>query len=292
MLSMNKQPLISVLIANYNNAKYISGAIKSIYSQTYQNWEIIIVDDASTDNSQQIYDMYVDDKRIKVYKNEKNHGVAFTRKRLIDVANSEYMCFLDPDDELTPNALEDHMSVHLTHPEVSIIYSRRYLCDEHLNIQDESRVLHIPEDKSYFTLKDFREEHLVSFKKSYYLQTEGMNPLYRLAEDTHMNFIMEEVGIPYCLDKICYKYRRSTTNQLTSDYARHMFWNMLVQYDTCKRRGINVESQIYEWFEDSVAFISKKQIYEKEIEVRNSLAYKIGNAILKPIKLIKSIVRK
>ncbi len=285
------QPLISVLVANYNNGKFLTGAINSVFCQTYYNWEIIIVDDGSTDNSQQIYDIYVDNVRVKVYKNDRNYGVAFTRKRLIEVATSEYMCFLDPDDELTPNALEDHIGVHLAHPEVSIIYSRRYLCDEHLNIQSESRILRIPEDKSYLTLKDFREEHLVSFKKSYYLQTEGMNPQYRLAEDTHMNFIMEEVGVPYCLDKICYKYRHNVGTQLTADYARHMFWNMLVQYDACKRRNIDVEEQVYNWFQDSVEFLAKKKIYDTEMNIRNSVAYKLGAALLMPIKWLKSLIK-
>jgi len=282
---------ISILIANYNNAKYLRGALKSVYRQTYQHWQVIICDDCSTDDSEKIYSEIKDDDRITIIRNEKNMGVTYTRKRMIEETDCELMCFLDPDDELTPNALEDHVKVHLAHPEVSIVFSRRYLCDSDLNIQEESRVLSIPDGMSYFTLKDFREEHLVSFKKSYYKKTSGMNPLYRLAEDTYMNVMMEEVGKLYCLDKICYKYRRNG-NSLTGDYGRHMFWNMLVQYDTCKRRGIDVEEQVYDWYQKAVEFTAREMIFRREMEVRSSAAYRIGYAILEPIKWLQRLWKK
>lgn len=288
---MIEHPVIAVLIANYNNGKYLQGALQSVYAQTYPYWKVTIVDDGSLDNSIQLYEDLKKDSRFKVLRNERNMGVAYTRKRLIEETDCELMCFLDPDDELTPNALEDHVAVHCTHPEVSIVFSRRYLCNEDLIVQDESRVLIIPEDKTYFTFKDFREEHLVSFKKSYYNKTEGMNPLYRLAEDTYMNVMMEEVGKLYCLDKICYKYRRNG-DSLTKDYGRHMFWNMLVQYDTCKRRGIDVENQVYSWFEDMMEYVSHEKMYQAELKVRTSAAFRLGNALLFPARLLKRIRNK
>lgn len=288
---MNSYNLIYVLIANFNNASYLRGAIASVYKQTCSNWQVVICDDCSTDESDSVYEEYSDDPRIQVIRNERNMGVAYTRKRLIEETNGELMCFLDPDDELTPNALEDHIRVHEEHPEVSIVFSRRYLCDKDLNIQGESRVLTIPDGKSYFTNKDFREEHLVSFKKSYYNKTAGMTPLYRLAEDTYMNVMMEEVGAVYCLNKICYKYRRSNKS-LTGDYARHMFWNMMVQYDTCKRRGIDVENQIYDWFENMMDFVAKEKVYQKELEIRHSYAYRLGAFLLFPIKFVKKLLKK
>lgn len=288
---MSNTSIITILIANYNNACFLRGALASVYAQTYCDWRVVICDDCSTDNSEDIYAEYAHDNRITVLRNKKNMGVAYTRKRMIDETDCELMCFLDPDDELTPNAIEDHVKVHQEHPEVSIVFSRRYLCDKDLNIQEESRVLNIPDGMSYFTLKDFREEHLVSFKKSYYNQTPGMNPLYRMAEDTYMNVVMEEVGKVYCLDKICYKYRRNG-NSLTRDYARHMFWNMLVQYDTCKRRGIDVEEQVYDWYLKAVEFAAAEVVHKKDMEVRQSMAYRLGNAILSPLKKLRQVLNK
>ncbi len=285
-------PLFSVLIANYNNGKYLMGAINSVRKQNYSNWEIIIVDDGSSDNSDELYKTLEHDKHIFVFKNESNKGIAFTKRRTIEEAHGKYLAFLDPDDELMPNALSDHALVYAKNESVSIIFSRHYLCDEKLNIISISRLLSLNENECYFTHKDFRAEHLVSINKEFYYKSCGIDTIYKLAVDTNINFIMEEVGNLYCLDTICYKYRYNLKNQATSNYARHMFWNMLVQYDTCKRRGINVEAQISEWFEDTITFMSKKQVFDKEMEVRNSIAYKIGNALLKPIKLIKSIIKK
>ena len=71
---MDKKSPFSVLIANYNNAKYIKKAIESVLKQTYKNWEIVIVDDASTDNSLEVIRPYLKDKRIKLVKHKENQG--------------------------------------------------------------------------------------------------------------------------------------------------------------------------------------------------------------------------
>lgn len=289
---MINQPLFSVLIANYNNGKYLMGAIESVRKQTYPNWEIILVDDGSTDNSHELYNELVQDNRIHIFFNGTNKGIAYTKAQTIIAAKGKYLAFLDPDDELTPNALKDHAEIYRDMENISIIYSMHYLCDENMNIVCSSRTLLMKSNESYFTHKDFRAEHLVSINKDLYYKTQGVNPTYKLAVDTAINFIMEEVGDSYCLNKICYKYRYNLKEQATSDYARHMFWNMLVQYDTCKRRNIDVEEQVYDWFQKSVEFLSKKKIYEAEINIRNSSAYKLGAALLMPIKWLKSLINK
>lgn len=77
----NTHPLFSVLIANYNNGNYISECLESVLKQTYQNFEIIIVDDASTDTSLNIIQKYIDqDNRIKIYNNDKNYGAGYSKK--------------------------------------------------------------------------------------------------------------------------------------------------------------------------------------------------------------------
>ena len=69
---MEKLPLFSVLIANYNNGCYLQDAIDSVLAQNYDNWEIVIVDDKSTDNSFEIYEKYKNDGRFHVFFNEEN----------------------------------------------------------------------------------------------------------------------------------------------------------------------------------------------------------------------------
>ena len=90
------QPLFSVLITNYNNGRYLQEAIDSVLAQTYTNWEIILVDDKSTDNSFEIYEKYKDDGRFKIYYNEVNMGCGYTKHRCAELASGELCGFLDP----------------------------------------------------------------------------------------------------------------------------------------------------------------------------------------------------
>ena len=96
--------LVSVIMPCYNAAQYIADSIDSVISQTYKNWELIIIDDCSTDNSTEIIKKY-DDERIVLLHNEKNSGAAITRNNGIDIARGEWMAFLDSDDIWLPEKL-------------------------------------------------------------------------------------------------------------------------------------------------------------------------------------------
>lgn len=78
---MIASPLFSILVAQYNNARFLQQAIDSVYAQEYANWEIIIVDDCSTDNSCEIYKEYEQDNRIHVFYNKENRGEGYTMSR-------------------------------------------------------------------------------------------------------------------------------------------------------------------------------------------------------------------
>ena len=96
-------PLISVIIPVYNVEKYLRQCVDSVLAQTYQNLEIILVDDGSTDQSGQICDEYAgEDKRIKVI-HQKNSGVSCARNVGLNVSKGEYIAFVDPDDYIFPD---------------------------------------------------------------------------------------------------------------------------------------------------------------------------------------------
>lgn len=97
---------ISIILSNYNYSQYIDDALKSIQQQSLQNWECIIIDDGSTDNSVDIIKKYVKtDKRFKLIK-QKHAGVSAARNAGLDVAKGDYIAFLDSDDCFTECALE------------------------------------------------------------------------------------------------------------------------------------------------------------------------------------------
>lgn len=98
---MNSKPLVSVLIPVYNRGKYFAEAIESILHQSYKNWELIISDDCSTDNSLEIAHEYEKkDKRISVYQNAENLGQFRNRNKVASYAKGKYLKYLDSDDIL------------------------------------------------------------------------------------------------------------------------------------------------------------------------------------------------
>jgi glycosyltransferase involved in cell wall biosynthesis len=99
--------LISIITPNYNCATFIAQSIDSVLAQTYKNWEMIIIDDCSTDNSYEIALKYaLQDQRIKVYRMVKNSGTAICRNKAIGISHGEYLAFLDSDDLWLPEKLE------------------------------------------------------------------------------------------------------------------------------------------------------------------------------------------
>ena len=99
--------LVSIITPSYKSEKFISQTIESVLGQTYQNWEIIIVDDVSPDNSNKIIEEYSKkDSRIKLIKLEKNSGAAVARNIAIEESKGRYIAFLDADDIWKPEKLE------------------------------------------------------------------------------------------------------------------------------------------------------------------------------------------
>ncbi len=103
------KPKISILLPSYNYQAYITIAIESVIKQTYQNWELIIIDDGSKDDSIKVIKKYKD-KRIRLYTQE-NKGVSKTLNKAFDLSKGEYICFLDADDFYHPEKLEKQLSL-------------------------------------------------------------------------------------------------------------------------------------------------------------------------------------
>lgn len=96
---------------SYNYALYIKQAIESVLNQTYKNWELVIIDDASTDYSLNIINEYVKkDSRVKLIINDKNLGLAATLQKAVALADGEWIAFLESDDELLPESIEERLN--------------------------------------------------------------------------------------------------------------------------------------------------------------------------------------
>lgn len=102
--------LVSIIMPSYNTAKFISETIESVLAQTYTNWELIIVDDCSTDDTDAVVRPYLADDRIRYIKNEKNSGAAVSRNRALREAKGKWIAFLDSDDLWLPEKLEKQIA--------------------------------------------------------------------------------------------------------------------------------------------------------------------------------------
>lgn len=102
---MSTEPLFSIITATYNRAHLLPRAVNSVLNQTYRNFELIIVDDGSTDNTEDVCRSF-SDPRIKYHKQTPNRGVLAARNKAFDMATGDYLAILDDDDELVPQALE------------------------------------------------------------------------------------------------------------------------------------------------------------------------------------------
>jgi glycosyltransferase involved in cell wall biosynthesis len=120
-----EKPTVSIIIPTYNRAQLIGRSIHSVLNQTYQDFEIIVVDDGSTDNTAEVIKKFQEkEKRIRYIKQARNKGAAAARNTGIKNAKGEFIAFQDSDDEWLPGKLEKQMNVfENASPEVGIVYT-------------------------------------------------------------------------------------------------------------------------------------------------------------------------
>ena len=125
---MKNKPLVSVLMPAYNSELYIAEAIQSILNQTYQNIELIIFDDGSSDKTRQVIQSFTDPRMIKIL-SDQNYGVVRARNEMIDKASGKYIALMDADDISDPMRLEKQVSI-LESGQYDICGSAQWVLDE------------------------------------------------------------------------------------------------------------------------------------------------------------------
>ncbi len=231
----------SVLIANYNNGKYIKTCLDSIYKQDYKNVEIILVDDNSTDNSLEIINEYIKKSpySFKLIQNKTNMGCGFTKALCVESASGEICGFLDSDDLLVPNAITKMVQYHEDNKNCSLISSRHMVCNKNM------KPLYCCKYSSQSNFKGYLRNPLLShfntFKREYYLKTEGINKKITHGVDQDLCLKLEEVGNILFVDDILYFYRtfpKSISNS-RGGAQKAMFYNLFIRFEAVRRRGEN-----------------------------------------------------
>ena len=267
-------PLFSILVAQYNNGQYFEDCYKSITAQTYQYWEVIIVDDCSTDDSIEVMKNLIgDDSRFKIEILSKNSGCGFAKRRCAELATGDICAFLDPDDAITPEALQRMVAEHEKHPDASMIYSKLIWCDENLNTQYVAKNQQIENGKANYFDFDGHLTAFLSYKNSFYKKTSGISSYLQRAIDRDLVLKLYETGPAYLLDDALYNYRihnKGISTNTNQDKAYFWFWVVII--DAAKRRNLNIENIFIE-----KALQSRKEFYlQKEIDSYNkSFIFKV-----------------
>lgn len=150
---------ITLIIPFYNSEKWLERCLNSINAQTVPFDALIFIDDGSTDKSREIVSSYFFDKERAIYENEKNCGVGYSRNVGLKAAKTDYVTFLDADDELTPDACMEMRKAIGRHPEANIIQFNHWRKYEAI---DQMRMKH-KEDTAFITLDAMPERPLAWF---------------------------------------------------------------------------------------------------------------------------------
>ncbi|WP_142433758.1 glycosyltransferase family 2 protein [Enterococcus mundtii] len=171
--------MISVIIPTFNAEKSIDRAVSSVLNQTYDDFEIIICDDCSTDGTWKVLKQLKDkDSRIKIYQNEKNSKSSFTRNKAISLSSGKYIMQLDDDDYCHETRMEKQVQFLDNHPEYDFVGSNAYLWDQH-GIYGELLMTEKPDINALLKTSPFINPS-VMFRKEALESVQG----YRVSKET------------------------------------------------------------------------------------------------------------
>ena len=178
MNEINKSYLkVSIVLVTHKGTEYIREAVDSCLNQTYKNIELIIVDDASADNTQEIIKSY-SDKRIKYLLNETNLGLANSLNRGFSCANGDYLTWTSYDNVYLRNAIEVMIEELEKHKNIDFVYTNFYRVDEKGNIFEKTKVRSIKD----LDIADYIG-YCFLYRRKIYEELGGYNPSFNLGED-------------------------------------------------------------------------------------------------------------
>ena len=232
MAKENKQPLVSIVVPVYNAARFMDDTIQTVLSQTYQNWELLLVDDCSSDESVQIIKKYQKkDERIKLFKLSENSGAAIARNTGIDKAKGRYLAFLDADDLWVKNKLELQVAF-MQEKNAAFSFTGYEFADE--NGKPNGKKVHVPQTITY--KQALRNTIISTITVMFDLQIINKLTIYMPdigSEDTATWWkILKTIDKAYGLNEILSYYRR-TKESLSANKIKAISrtWNLYVNIE-------------------------------------------------------------
>lgn len=205
--------MVSIIMPAYNAEKTISEAVKSVLSQTVKTWELIVIDDGSTDKTATILsELAAMDGRIRFLQNEKNQGVSYTRNRAVESAKGEWIAFLDSDDMWKPEKLEKQLALLEKYPEMVICFTASSFIDDSGNSYNYT--MPAPERITY---KELLHKNLMSCS-SVMIRASVMKEIKMPADNMHEDFfawltVLKKHKFAYGINEPLLIYRLSANSK-------------------------------------------------------------------------------
>lgn len=211
----NKEVIVSIIMPIFNASRFLNEAIESVLNQTFQNYELILIDDGSTDNSYQICDIFAKkDNRIKIIR-KKNSGVSDTRNYGLKVALGKYICFLDADDILSPLFLES-MLKNIDDKDISLVCCDCETFEDKISSFSRKNIDNIEKYEG-------KDKYNIIFKK---YSGYAVNKIYlkKIINDNNIKFSKD---IKMCEDMLfVFEYLKYVNNAITMDNVYYFYRNV------------------------------------------------------------------
>ncbi|NLO72254.1 MAG: glycosyltransferase family 2 protein [Porphyromonadaceae bacterium] len=224
--------LVSIITPSYNTAIFLEETIQSVLNQTYKNWEMIIVDDCSTDNTDEIIRKF-DDQRIKYYKNQENVGAAISRNTAISYAKGRWVAFLDSDDLWEKDKLEEQVKF-MKENNISFTYTGYMEIDE--NSKQTGRVIKGPRRLTKRGMNSYCWPGCLTVM--YDANAIGLVqiPDIKRNNDYALWIRISEKAECFLLDKILARYRKRAGSISNHSYLELIKWHYVL-WRICERKS-------------------------------------------------------
>ena len=258
---MQDYGLVSIITPNWNCAKYICETIKSVQAQTYQNWEMIIVDDCSTDNSEEAVKPFLElDKRIRFLKNGKNSGAAVSRNYALREAKGRWIAFLDSDDLWLPEKLEKQLKFMVENG-----YKFSYTAYKEMDneCRETGVEIHGPKHVSKFGMFAFCWPGCLTVM--YNREAVGLVQIADIKKNNDYAMWLKvcRKADCYLLDEVLAKYRRGRVGSVsTHGYGTMIKWHYKLWHEA---EGMNVIASMFWTCMNLVCGVYKKIVFVKKI---------------------------
>lgn len=280
-------PLVSIIMPCYNKEQYISETLASVEAQSYNNWELVLIDDGSPDDTLGTARHYIEQRHWPIEKvitiRQENQGPSIARNNGISHSHGEYILPLDPDDIIDPNYIEQAVNILQSQPDIKLVYCDAAAFGAWAGLLPHRTYCH--ETMLWYNLI----HNSALFRRIDYNLTNGYNPnMHHGLEDWdfYLSLLKPDDKV-YCIEQPLLHIRMLTDSR-TQKADCHQ--------QELLRQIYHNHSKLYEpYLQDIVFFHEMWTLYEYRYQqaerVRHTKAYRLGKTLLNPLRIFKKTIK-